>query len=765
MSLPIDRTVAADGAVIEELSPAATRRVSRPRAEHPLLEVKGLRTSFYTRDGIVRAVDGIDFHVDRGEVLGLVGESGCGKSVTSLSILRLIAKPGRIEAGEILFEGRNLLTLDADEMRKIRGEQIAMVFQQPTSSLNPVWDVGRQIAEVLEIHRDMKGSAARNRALELLKMVGIPDPERRLRAYPHELSGGMAQRVMIAMALACEPDLLIADEPTTALDVTIQAQILDLMRHLREETGSAIILITHDLGVVAEMCDRVAVMYAGEIVEEADVRTLFRDPKHPYTRGLIGSIPVVGVIRDELAVIPGNVPNLIDLPPYCRFAPRCAARVEANLARCTAEHPDLRIVGTGPRHPLLPVRGGSMSGTAPSPAGLGAPGPALAAPPAQPSPARAADGAPLVVVRDLVKHFPVKGGLLMRTVGVVRAVDGVSFEIQGGETLGLVGESGCGKTTVGRLLLRLIEPTAGSVTLGGVDITRLEGAALKQHRRRMQIVFQDPFGSLDPRTPIGESIGEGLRIHHMGDARERAARVKRIMDMVGLQQYHARRYPHEFSGGQRQRIGIARALVLEPDLVVCDEPVSALDVSIQAQVLNLLKNLQRELGLTYLFIAHNMGVVEHISDRVAVMYLGRIVEVTDRDTDLRGVRAPLHESAPVGDPAPEPGDPPDAGHPRRRRAVAGQSAAGLPLPPALPAAGPARRTRDLRHDRPAARGATARPLRGVSLPAARRSGGHDVAPSCGAGADWRLRRASGPRAPWVRPSCQPCGRPRRRSPA
>jgi oligopeptide/dipeptide ABC transporter ATP-binding protein len=345
MSLPIDRTLLADGAVIEELSPAATRRVARPRAERPLLEVKGLRTSFYTRDGIVRAVDGIDFHVDRGEVLGLVGESGCGKSVTSLSILRLIAKPGRIEAGEIVFDGRDLLTLDADAMRKIRGEQIAMIFQQPTSSLNPVWDVGRQITEVLEIHRDMKGSAARDRALELLKMVGIPDPERRLRAYPHELSGGMAQRVMIAMALACEPDLLIADEPTTALDVTIQAQILDLMRHLREDTGSAIILITHDLGVVAEMCDRVAVMYAGEIVEEADVRTLFREPKHPYTRGLIGSIPVVGDIRDELAVIPGNVPNLIDLPPYCRFAPRCVARVEANLARCTAEHPDLRTVG------------------------------------------------------------------------------------------------------------------------------------------------------------------------------------------------------------------------------------------------------------------------------------------------------------------------------------------------------------------------------------------------------------------------------------
>ncbi len=344
MTFPIDRTPLPGGATIEELPPAAVRRAGRQPSGAPLLQVRGLRTSFHTRDGIVRAVDGIDFHVDRGEVLGLVGESGCGKSVTSLSILRLVAKPGKIEAGEVLFDGRDLLTLGGDDMRKVRGEQIAMIFQQPTSSLNPVWDVGRQIGEVLEIHRSMKRKVARSRALELLKMVGIPDPERRLRSYPHELSGGMAQRVMIAMALACEPDLLIADEPTTALDVTIQAQILDLMRHLREETGSAIILITHDLGVVAEMCDRVAVMYAGEIVEQADVRTLFREPKHPYTRGLIGSIPVVGDIRDELAVIPGNVPNLIDLPPWCRFAPRCAARVEAGLARCTAEHPDLREV-------------------------------------------------------------------------------------------------------------------------------------------------------------------------------------------------------------------------------------------------------------------------------------------------------------------------------------------------------------------------------------------------------------------------------------
>jgi oligopeptide/dipeptide ABC transporter ATP-binding protein len=335
------------GNVIEELVPASRRKRRHERGERPLLEVKGLHTSFYTRDGVVRAVDGIDFHVDRGEIMGLVGESGCGKSVTSLSIMRLVAKPGRVEAGQVLFEGQDLLTLSGDQMRRIRGERISMIFQQPQSSLNPVWDVGRQVAEVLEIHRGMKRGPARDRALELLRMVGIPDPARRLDAFPHELSGGMAQRVMIAMALACEPELLIADEPTTALDVTIQAQILDLMRNLRDETGTAIILITHDLGVVAEMCDRVAVMYAGEIVEHTDVTTLFRRPKHPYTRGLIGSIPVVGQVKDELSVIPGNVPNLIDLPKGCRFAPRCLTRIEEDVTLATEVHPKLLPVSEG----------------------------------------------------------------------------------------------------------------------------------------------------------------------------------------------------------------------------------------------------------------------------------------------------------------------------------------------------------------------------------------------------------------------------------
>jgi oligopeptide/dipeptide ABC transporter ATP-binding protein len=333
--------------VVEELVPASARRPRRERGEKPLLEVKGLKTSFKTRDGVVRAVDGIDFHVDRGEIMGLVGESGCGKSVTSLSIMGLVGKPGKVDAGEILFDGTDLLKLKPSGMRKLRGDRISMIFQQPQSSLNPVWDVGRQIGEVLEIHRGMKRGAARARALELLRMVGIPDPSRRLTSYPHEMSGGMAQRVMIAMALACEPELLIADEPTTALDVTIQAQILDLMRKLREETGTAIILITHDLAVVAEMCDRVAVMYAGEIVEQSDVTSLFRRPRHPYTLGLIGSIPVVGDVRDELAVIPGNVPNLIDLPKGCRFAPRCTARILEENAMALDVHPDIHSIEPG----------------------------------------------------------------------------------------------------------------------------------------------------------------------------------------------------------------------------------------------------------------------------------------------------------------------------------------------------------------------------------------------------------------------------------
>ena len=603
-------------------------------------------------DGVVRAVDGIDFSVDRGEIMGLVGESGCGKSVTSLSIMRLVAQSGRIEGGEILFDGQDLLKLSPDAMRHIRGERISMIFQQPTLVAEP--GVGRRDADRGGPAHPSRheGQGRRGPGHRPAADGRHPRPEAAAEGLPARDVRRMAQRIMIAMALACEPELLIADEPTTALDVTIQAQILDLMRNLRDETGTAIILITHDLGVVAEMCDRVAVMYAGEIVEQTDVVSLFREPLHPYTRGLIGSIPVVGDLREELAVIPGNVPNLIDLPAGCRFAPRCLARIEEGIDNAFDEHPS-----------LLPVRAGHdvRCWIYHDQAGALRPRPAVAAAAvvATRSPSGGAhDGererGTLVEVRNLVKHFPVKGGVLQRTVAQVQAVDDVSFDIRRGETLGLVGESGCGKTTVGRLLLRLIDPTSGTIRFDGEDITRIKGADLKRYRRRMQIIFQDPYASLDPRTPIADSIGEGLRVHGLGDARERGRKVARMMDLVGLQTYHARRYPHEFSGGQRQRIGIARALVLEPDLVVCDEPVSALDVSIQAQVLNLLRTLQGELGLTYLFVAHNMGVVEHISDRVAVMYLGKIVEVADRREMFRNPEHPYSQALLSAIPVPNP---------------------------------------------------------------------------------------------------------------
>ena len=528
-----------DETTIEEIVPAAARTPRRERGEQPLLDVRGLRTSFYTRDGVVRAVDGIDFHVDRGEIMGLVGESGCGKSVTSLSIMRLVANPGRIEAGEVLFDGRDLLKISNEEMRKIRGDRISMVFQQPTSSLNPVAEAGKQIEEVLKIHRNMKGKAAEARALELLRMVGIPDPQRRLKAFPHELSGGMAQRIMIAMALACEPELLIADEPTTALDVTIQAQILDLMRNLRDETGTAIVLITHDLGVVAEMCDRVAVMYAGEIVEHTDVD----DPLPRSAPSLYPRADRVDPGRRPGQGRPGSDPGQRAQPGRSAggLSLRAALPDPDRAGRHAGDRgpPGSPPDGHGPRGPLLglPRRGWHATTTTGSPGGCRA-RPAMTlvpsanveagpTPSATALPAPEASERPLVRVTDLVKHFPIRGGALRRVVAQVQAVDGVSFEIRRGETLGLVGESGCGKTTVGRLVLRLIEPTSGSIMFDGTELTELKGAALKPYRRRMQIIFQDPYASLDPRTPIGDSIGEGLRIHGLGTPRSAVRRSAR----------------------------------------------------------------------------------------------------------------------------------------------------------------------------------------------------------------------------------------------
>ncbi len=613
-----------------------------------LLNVKGLKTHFFTEDGVVKAVDGVDFNVYQGEVLGLVGESGCGKSVTALSIMQLISNPGRIVQGDITFESLNLRSLSEAEIQRIRGNRISMIFQQPQSSLNPVFTVGEQLTEVFHIHKHMEKEEAWERSVGLLRIVGIPDPEQKAHAYPHEMSGGQAQRVMIAMGLALRPELLIADEPTTALDVTIQAQILDLIRDLRNQMGTAVILITHDLGVVAEIADRVAVMYTGQIVEQASVTNLFEQPLHPYTLGLINSIPILGETKERLDIIDGVVPNLVDLPPGCRFAPRCEAHIEHNLSICLEKKPDLK--SAQPEHtvrcwlyhdhgehkaPLsraiasesLSVAGGRERDNMEK-AGLRAA--------TEPTNGASKD---LISVQNLVKHFPVRGGIFKRVVDWVQAVDGVSFSIRRGETLGLVGESGCGKSTVGRTLLHLLEPTGGAVEFDGADVFSLQKQEKKSMRRDMQIIFQDPYASLNPRKPISDSIMAGLNIHKIGSPDERAEMVMDVLRKVGLKDYHAHRYPHEFSGGQRQRIGIARAIVLRPKFIICDEPVSALDVSIQSQVLNLLQDLQEEFGLTYLFIAHDLSVVEHISDRVAVMYLGKIAELAPQ---LELFNNPLH---------------------------------------------------------------------------------------------------------------------------
>jgi peptide/nickel transport system ATP-binding protein len=583
-----------------------------------VLKISHLKTVLDTASGAVRAVDGIELELRPGECFALVGESGCGKSMTALSIMRLLPEAGRIAGGRVELDGLDLLGLPEAAMRAVRGKRVAMIFQEPSTALNPVLTIGRQITEVIERHAPGSPNH-RERALALLKSVGIQDAERRYEQYPFELSGGLKQRAMIAGALAVDPEVLIADEPTTALDVTIQAQILDLLARLQAERAMALLLITHDLGIVARMAHRVAVMYAGEIVELAERSDFMRAPQHPYSQKLFAALPSPQRRAGELAVIRGQVPPLNRSFDHCRFAERCdlafeRCRVEApglleplpgHLARC-----HLREAGpAGPR-------------TAPEHAGRPAPAPQA--------------GPVLLEVRDLKVHFPIRKGLLRRTVGNVKAVDGVSFELRKGRTLALVGESGCGKTTTGKAILQLIAPTEGSVQYAGEELTRLSRAELRVRRSAMQIIFQDPYGSLNPRMRVAEILLEGMRSLSVGasDA-ERGQRIADLLKEVGLPQEALGRYPHEFSGGQRQRIAIARALAVNPRRNVCDEPTSALDVSVQAQILNLLRSLQARRGLTYLFITHNIAVVDYLAHDVAVMHQGRIVERGPVDQVLR----------------------------------------------------------------------------------------------------------------------------------
>jgi peptide/nickel transport system ATP-binding protein len=590
-----------------------------------LLDVRGLRTHIVTRRGVVKAVDGATFAVRRGETLGLVGESGCGKSMTCLSILRLVPEPGgRIVGGEMLFEGQDLLAKSAPEMRELRGSRIAMILQDPMASLNPALTVGEQIAETLALHRGLRGHALGARVIELLRQVGISDPERRVHAYPHQMSGGIRQRVAGAIAISCQPSLLIADEPTTSLDVTIQAQYLRLLRDIQRETRLAMIFVTHDLGIVAKLCDHVAVMYAGRIVERGRTRDIFDRPRHPYTIGLLSCLPTLRRGRARLTAIEGAPPDLAALPVGCSFAPRCP-RVES---RCLDASPALEAVG--PEHAVACFRAGDAT---PSPARSVAGSATVAAPAAPPVVGPRAAGDVVVEAHALTKHFPVtRGALLGRTVGTVKAVDGVSFALRRGETLGLVGESGCGKSTTARLLLRLEQPSGGRILFRGRDLTGFGRREMTEYRRAVQPVFQDPFSSLNPRLLIRTTVGEPLAQTQPDLPRtEVEARVAQSLERVGLPARVARDYPHELSGGQRQRVALARALTTGPECILLDEAVSALDVSIRAQVMNLLRDLQDRLGVSYLFIAHDLAAVRYVSTRIGVMYLGKLVETGTSD--------------------------------------------------------------------------------------------------------------------------------------
>jgi peptide/nickel transport system ATP-binding protein len=592
-----------------------------------LLEVTDLKVTFPTNAEDVTAVRGLDFHVDSGEVLAIVGESGSGKSASAMALIGLLPPYAEV-SGSVRLHGEELIGLGDQQMSRIRGNKIGTVFQDPMSALTPVYTVGDQIAEALRTHQHELGKrAARARAVELLELVGISQPERRARAFPHELSGGERQRVVIAIAIANGPDLIICDEPTTALDVTVQAQILDVLKTARDVTGAGVLIITHDLGVVAEFANRALVMYAGRAVEVAPVATLYADRRMPYTAGLLGSVPRLDSPQGtRLVPIPGAPPSLAALPDGCPFAPRCPLVIE----QCRTAEPDLLPVGL--MHTAACIRTDQVAGrTAAEIYGVSTASPAVA-----PGP----DAAVVLSVTDLVKTYQLtKGVVFRRQIGEVRAVDGISFQLQQGRTLGIVGESGSGKSTTLHQILELTAPQGGSIEVLGRDVAALDGRSRKELRGDLQVVFQDPVAALDPRLPVFDVLAEPLTANGF-DKRATDARVAELLTVVGLRREDASRYPAEFSGGQKQRIGIARALALQPKILALDEPVSALDVSIQAGIINLLLDLQQQFGLSYLFVSHDLSVVKHLAHRVAVMFGGSIVEQGEADDVFAN---PAHE--------------------------------------------------------------------------------------------------------------------------
>ncbi len=602
-----------------DVAPWEANRQRRTASGELVLQVKDLHVTFPSEAGPVRAVRGLSFDLRAGETMGLVGESGSGKSVTSLAIMGLLAKGAKV-TGSVVLHGDELVGRTDAEMSKVRGNSLAMIFQDPLSALTPVYTIGDQIVEAIQTHYpQVSKDAAMKRAVELLDLVGIPNPELRVKSFPFEFSGGMRQRAMIAMSIANDPDVIIADEPTTALDVTIQAQVLEVLKKAQRETGAAIIMITHDLGVVAGMSDRVTVMYAGRPVEQGTVDEIFYRPAMPYTIGLLGSVPRLDAQdRDALATLDGNPPSVVNLPPGCPFAPRCPMAIEV----CRTTEPELLQVGSG--HLASCHRVEEVVGKGLTYADI-FPTPEVTTWELAEVPR---DEREIVLkLTDLKRHYPLmKGALYRRRVGTVYAVDGIDLDLRAGETVGLVGESGCGKSTTLLEVLNLTKPTGGTVELFGRDTATLHRAERKAMRADLQVVFQDPMASLDPRMPIFDIIAEPMEVHGHSKA-EIEKRVMELLALVGLEPGHADRYPQHFSGGQRQRVGIARALALQPRVIVLDEPVSALDVSIQAGVINLLEDLQGQFGLSYLFVAHDLAVIRHIADRVAVMYLGVIVEI------------------------------------------------------------------------------------------------------------------------------------------